>query len=178
MNIYFTLICCLLCTTLFGCQSREDAGHAEKNIKHLESRHIDQHKNFVETGDDLPISHIVDVNGNSINLNDPTKRKLIILFATWCHDSNRALKALNVSPILNDSSIEIIAIAREETKDTVIAWRDEHNIKVQLAVDVDRSIYEKFSDGGIPRMVTVGKDNKIIKMNLAEGDNQLALIQW
>ncbi|MFQ3193860.1 MAG: hypothetical protein ACI9N3_000672, partial [Colwellia sp.] len=31
---------------------------------------------------------------------------------------------------------------------------------------------------GIPRLITVGKDNRVIKMNLAEGQEQLKLIQW
>ncbi len=102
----------------------------------------------------------------------------MILFATWCSDSNRLLKALNSSPLLGDKSIEIIAIAREESSDTVKAWRDARNIKVPLAVDVDRSIYKKFSSGGIPRIITVGENNKIIAMNLAEGSEQLKHIVW
>ncbi len=45
------------------------------------------------------------------------------------------LKALNQSELLNDDSIEIIAIAREESAETVIAWRDENGIKTPLAAD-------------------------------------------
>ncbi len=126
----------------------------------------------------MPISSIVDVNGKTIDLATKEKRKLVILFATWCSDSNRALKALNQSALLNDPTIEIVAIAREETNEAVIKWREENNIKVPLATDVDRSIYKQFAIGGIPRLVTVGKNNKVIKMNLAEGENQLKLIQW
>ena len=103
---------------------------------------------------------------------------MVILFATWCHDSNRLLKALNDSPLLERDDIEIIAIAREEDTDTVTAWRDKRGIKVALAVDNDRSIYKRFASGGIPRLITIGENNKIIKMNLAEGEQQLAKIIW
>jgi len=126
---------------------------------------------FIITGQALPIESVVDVTATD-------KRKLVILFATWCSDSNRALKSLNQSELLNDNSVEIIAIAREETAETVIAWRDEHGIKTPLAADPDRSIYKMFASGGVPRFITVSTDNKVIKMNLAEGQNQLSLIEW
>ena len=74
--------------------------------------------------------------------------------------------------------VEIIAIAREESAETVIAWRDENGIKVPLATDPDRSIYNMFAAVGIPRFITVSTDNKVIKMTLAEGENQLSLIDW
>jgi len=80
--------------------------------------------------------------------------------------------------LLNDPTIEVIAIAREETTETVVKWRDEHNIIVPLATDSDRSIYKQFAVGGIPRLITVDEDNKVIKMNLAEGEEQLKLVQW
>jgi peroxiredoxin len=120
----------------------------------------------------------VDVNGQTLDLGSKDKRKLVILFATHCPDSNRALKALNQSELLDDKSIEIVAIAREETVETVIAWRDRHGIRTPLAVDPDRSIFKMFAAAGIPRFVTVSTDNQIIKMSLAEGEDQLGLIEW
>lgn len=162
---------------LFGCQSPATTNN-DGELSVIVEQPAPKFEEFVQSGDTLPISAIVDVNGQNINLADKNKRKLVILFATWCSDSNRALKALNQSPLLNDPTIEIIAIAREETNEDVIKWRDEHNIKVQLATDVDRSIYKKFAVGGIPRLITVSEDNTVIKMNLAEGEEQLKLIHW
>ena len=162
---------------LFGCQSPPTTNN-DGELSVIVEQPAPKFEEFVQSGDTLPISAIVDVNGQNINLADKNKRKLVILFATWCSDSNRALKALNQSPLLNDPTIEIIAIAREETNEDVIKWRDEHNIKVQLATDVDRSIYKKFAVGGIPRLITVSEDNTVIKMNLAEGEEQLKLIHW
>jgi peroxiredoxin len=142
------------------------------------SQEKSQYEEYVAAGQLLPIESVVDVNGKSVDLSATDKRKLVILFATWCSDSNRALKALNQSELLNDDSIEIIAIAREETTETVIAWRDKHGIKTPLATDPDRSIYKMFAAAGVPRFITVSTDNKVIKMNLAEGENQLSLIEW
>jgi peroxiredoxin len=165
------------CLFLLGCQSLSTVESTEKEGGITEQAVV-KHQEFIHTGDILPISSIIDVNGKTINLANNKKRKLIILFATWCPDSNRALKALNNSPLLNDSTIEIVAIAREENNETVIKWRDEHHMNVPLATDVDRSIYQQFAVGGIPRLITVSQDNKVIKMNLAEGQEQLKLIQW
>ena len=137
-----------------------------------------KYEEFISAGQTLPIRSIVDVNGQTMDLGSKDKRKLVILFATHCPDSNRALKALNQSELLDDKSIEIVAIAREETVETVIAWRDRHGIRTPLAVDPDRSIFKMFAAAGIPRFVTVSTDNQIIKMNLAEGEDQLGLIEW
>lgn len=133
---------------------------------------------YINVGDVLPIDNITTVDGEVINLQQLGKRKLVILFASWCTDSNSLLTALNSSPLLDDDSIDIIAIAREEDTETVSNWRDKRGIKVALAVDVDRSIYKRFASGGIPRVITVGENNKIIKMNLAEGEKQLKKIVW
>lgn len=144
----------------------------------LNQPHAVIHDEYVSSGDLLPLANITTIDGNVLDLQQLGKRKLVILFATWCHDSNRLLNVLNNSPLLGMDDIEIVAIAREEDAKTVAAWRDEHGIKVALAIDNDRSIYKRFASGGIPRIITVGENNKIIKMNLAEGEQQLAKITW
>lgn len=165
------------CSFLLGCQSLSVTNSNQNELAKTEAV-TPKYQEFIYSGDNLPIDSIIDVNGNTIDLKSHNKRKLVILFATWCSDSNRALKALNNSPLLNDPTIEIVAIAREESNENVIKWRDANNINVPLATDIDRSIYQQFAIGGIPRLITVNKNNKVIKMNLAEGEEQLKLIQW
>jgi peroxiredoxin len=142
------------------------------------SNDLPKYEEFVGAGDLLPITSIKSINGDEIDLQNSNKKKLVVLFATWCSDSNRLIRALNQSEILTDENIEVVAIAREEDTDTVKAWRDKLQLKMPLAVDPDRSIYKRFAVGGIPRLIMVANDNSIIKMNLAEGYNQLAKIQW
>jgi len=137
-----------------------------------------KYEEFVSAGQILPLEMITDIDGNLVDLKNSPKRKLVILFATWCSDSNRALKALNQSELLSDESIEIIAIAREEDQATVEAWRNMHGIKVPLASDPDRSIFKRFAAAGIPRLITVAEDNRVVNMALAEGEDQLSLIRW
>jgi len=140
--------------------------------------HKPKYEEFVASGDLLPLETILDLEGNKLDLKSSSKKKLIILFATWCSDSNRALDALNTSTLLEDKELDIVAIAREESVETVSAWRDAKGIKVPLAADPDRTIYKRFAAAGIPRFIMVDEDNKIIRMALAEGVEQLKLIKW
>jgi thiol-disulfide isomerase/thioredoxin len=144
----------------------------------LNQPHTIVHDEYVNTGDLLPIASITTFVGEVLDLRQLGKRKLVILFATWCHDSNNLFNALNNSALLENNDIKIIAIAREEDIETVTAWRDKRGIKVSLAVDNDRSLYKRFASGGIPRLITVDENNKIIKMNLAEGQQQLEKVFW
>ncbi len=133
---------------------------------------------YITSGDILPIALITTIDDVELDLHRTDKKKLVVLFATWCSDSNRLLTALNNSPLLTDKTVQVIAIAREEDKETVITWRNTRGINVDIAVDEDRSIYKRFAEGGIPRIITVDEDNKVIKMNLAEGQVQLSKVAW
>ncbi|MEW6992683.1 TlpA family protein disulfide reductase [Colwelliaceae bacterium MEBiC 14330] len=157
-----------LCLGLLACQSR----HA------LVDQPLNSYPEYITSGDILPIASITTIDGVDIDLHRTDKKKLVVLFATWCSDSNRLLTALNNSALLTDKSLQVIAIAREDDEKVVKAWRNKHNIKVAIALDEDRSIYKRFAGGGIPRIITVNEDNQIIKMNLAEGQAPLSKVIW
>ncbi|MBU2892084.1 TlpA family protein disulfide reductase [Colwellia sp. D2M02] len=192
MKTTYKLLCVLSATVLLSaCQStaQDNAQQASKHeatsaqadnpfIISQPKKSTSKYPEFVHSGDILPIREITSLEGKTISLQQVGKKKLVILFASWCSDSNRLLKALNNSPLLADDTIEVIAIAREENKATVKAWQQAHNIKTPLAVDIDRAIYKKFASGGIPRIITVAENNQIIEMNLAEGNEQLSQIVW
>jgi peroxiredoxin len=165
---YKAIIFMSLWLSLFACQSPNAAVDEVAN----------KYQEYITAGDILPITSITTIDGIDINLHRTDKKKLVVLFATWCSDSNRLLTALNNSPLLRDDSMQVIAIAREEDNEIVTAWRDKREIDVVIAVDKDRSIYNRFADGGIPRIITVDEDNKVIKMNLVEGQEQLNKVIW
>ncbi len=142
------------------------------------SHNLAKYEEFVSSGDSFPLTEITSIDGTQIDLLNRDKKKLVILFASWCSDSNRLIKALNQSQLLHDEQVEVIAIAREEDVETVKAWRDKLQLDVPMAVDPDRSIYQRFASGGIPRLIMVANDNYIINMKLVEGSNQLAGIKW
>jgi len=164
----------VLSSLLFlGCQNTQSSSSPSQTTAEKP-----KHQEYLHSGDKLPINAIENIEGKKVVLQGSKKQKIIILFATWCPDSNRLIRSLNKSPILHDDNIEIIAIARGESKATVSAWRDKLELNVPFAVDEDKSIYKQFASGGIPRIITVNANNEIIKMNLAEGQEQLSLIEW
>ena len=177
---FFRLCTIVLATSLISaCQTNAVISPDEERVdRTATSLEKPKYEEFIAAGQVLPIESVVDVNGETVDLTAKDKRKLVILFATWCPDSNHALKTLNDSNLLNDDSVQVMAIAREETTETVIAWRDEHGIRIPLAADPDRSIFKRFAAAGIPRFVMVSTDNKVIKMNLAEEEDPLSLIEW
>lgn len=131
-----------------------------------------------KAGEQLPLSEVVDIDGNKIDLTNPNKRKLVILFATWCSDSQRALTALSKSDLLEDNELEIVAIAREQSEKEIRKFQEERNFSFQMVTDEKRELYSIFANAGIPRFIMVGKDNLIIDHVVAEGDNQLSKIHW
>lgn len=137
--------------------------------------------NYLSTGDSFPVASVTNLKGEIVKLDTPYKKKLIILFATWCHDSNRLIKAFEKTNILSDSNIEVIAISKMESYAVVKAWQQKKNIKTPLALDKNGKIYHQFAATGLPRIVTVDENNKIISAKLADDPNpknQLAKIIW
>ncbi|MGX5172880.1 TlpA family protein disulfide reductase [Aliikangiella sp. IMCC44653] len=173
--MFFNLIRATLLSVLVilsGCQMslfKQSSVNASSTPKYEE---------YLQSGEILPIQSVTTIEGDVIDLTNPKRKKLVILFATWCSDSNRALKALNTSLLLTRKDIDIVAIAREESRETVLDWRDKNNIKVSLAADENRAIFSQFAAAGIPRFITVDENNRVIEMNLAEGEEQLSKIVW
>ena len=156
MSLPKTYTFILAISLLSACQTT-DVKSPDQGVGDATASSVEQPKyeEYIVPGQTLPIQSVVDVNGETVDLSATDKRKLVILFATHCSDSDRALKALNHSELLDDDSIEIVAIAREETAVTVIAWRDRYGIKTPLATDPDRSIFKQFAAAGHPRFITV-----------------------
>ncbi|WDD96635.1 TlpA family protein disulfide reductase [Thalassomonas actiniarum] len=133
---------------------------------------------LVKPGQLLPLTKLNDITGEHVVLNTPGRKKLVILFATWCADSQRAMKALHQSPLIQDKSLDIVAIAREQQNTELASWAAENEIKVTLVADADRSIYRQFAHAGIPRFIMVDEQNRIVETVLAEGEQQIEHIRW
>lgn len=157
-----------------GCATTQAPASDETNLVAAKSKY----ETYIQAGQVMPLQTVTTIDGKSIDLTDPEKRKLVILFATWCSDSQRAMKALHESDILNQQDLQIVAIARENTVEEIEKFRQERNITIDLVADVDRSIYKQFASAGIPRFIMVDKTNRIVNQVLAEGENQIELIQW
>ena len=133
---------------------------------------------FVSPGDTVPVSQFVDTQGNSIDLSQSNNNKLLILFATWCHDSQRTMKHLVNSNIHLSPNIDIIGIGREETVANLDKFAAEYELNFALVADTDRSIYSQFANTGIPRLILLDADNKVVKTIIGETDNPITEVVW
>jgi len=133
---------------------------------------------YVSAGESVPVKKFTDSQGNNIDLTESGNAKLLVLFATWCPDSQRAMKALQASDLILDPNLDIIGIGREENKEALDKFANEYQINFPLVADSDRSIYAKFANAGVPRLILLDGENHIVKTIIAEGDNPLAQVQW
>ncbi|MCL1125043.1 TlpA family protein disulfide reductase [Shewanella surugensis] len=141
-----------------------------------------KYQTYVEVGQRVPVMQLTDIQGRQINLAQSKHKKLLILFATWCPDSQRAMKALVQSDLINAANIDIIGIGREETVLSLSQFAEEYHLPFSLVADKDKSLYRQFANAGIPRFILLDENNKIVKTLLLEDEAKegelLAPIQW
>lgn len=199
MLVFKTKILCsnilttLLCITLAACSSHTGNANVSSNkstnklsekdaldreLSTLEVPQAAKYETYVTAGQSFPLTTVTSIDGKTIDLTSSKSQKLVILFATWCSDSQRAMNALRTSSLLVKPDLEIVAIARENTVEEVKQFKQDYQLNINFVADVDRSIYKQFASAGIPRFIMVDDKNIVANAVLAEGDNQLNLIRW
>ncbi len=133
---------------------------------------------YVEAGQIVPVTKFTDTLGEVIDLTQSKNAKLLVLFATWCPDSQRAMKALEASDLNLDPNVDIIAIGREDNTEALDKFAKDYEINFPLIADLDRAIYSKFANAGVPRLILLDADNRIVKTIIGEGETPLAEVQW
>ena len=166
MNLIKILLISVAFITASGCTATSSEPIAEQRLT------------YVSPGDNLMLTTVTDINGNVVALNDTQNNKLVILFATWCHDSQRFIKQLTASPLINDPSITIVGFGREETPQSLREFATKFNVNFSLVADSDRSIYDQFANTGIPRIILVDHNNKIVKTIIGEQPNAIKHVVW
>jgi len=102
----------------------------------------------------------------------------VILFATWCSDSQRTIKQLLASPLVQQEKLTIVGIGREETTESLQKFASEYNVNFPLISDEKREIYAKFANAGIPRLILVDENNKIVKTLIGEDPTTIEKVIW
>ncbi|WP_041415813.1 TlpA disulfide reductase family protein [Shewanella halifaxensis] len=137
-----------------------------------------EYHTYVKVGDNVPVTQFVDTQGNSIDLAESKNHKLLILFATWCPDSQRAMKYLVKSDLHLSPNVDIIGIGREETNIELNKFGAEYELNFPLVADTDRQIYSQFANAGIPRLILLDADNKVVKTIIGETENPIIEVVW
>lgn len=131
----------------------------------------------IHTGAQLPWQTLHTIDGQDVKL-APGKRQLLVFFATWCHDSQRAMTQLMASDLVRQQDLQIIGIGREEQLPALQKFRSEYKLNFALVADPDRALYAKVASKGIPQLVTVAADGTIQQVLLGEVPDAIAQLHW
>lgn len=131
----------------------------------------------IHTGAQLPWQTLRTIDGHDVKLT-PGKRQLLVFFATWCHDSQRAMSQLMASDLVRQQDLQIIGIGREEQIPALQKFRSEYKLNFALVADPGRALYAKVASKGIPQLVTVAADGTIQQVLLGEVPDAIAQLHW
>ena len=136
------------------------------------------YETYVAAGESFQQRTFTSISGENIDLNTLKKRKLVVYFATWCHDSQRALKQIMASPLAHDESLQIIGIGREENMANLAQFKQAYQINFPLVSDEDRSYYNQVANAGIPRLILLDNKNQVVKTVIGEMPNAIEHLVW
>lgn len=139
---------------------------------------VRQTEQRLKAGDLMPLTTLTSIENQQVSLTQPNQRKLVIFFGTTCHDSQRAFQKIIASPLVHQKDLQIVGIGREENVASLRKFAADYQVKFPLVVDADRAMYHQFTNVGIPRIVLVDENNRIVKSFLGEIPDVLTEIHW
>ncbi|WP_125564178.1 TlpA family protein disulfide reductase [Pseudoalteromonas rubra] len=146
------------------------------NATSLPDAHPKGYETYINPGDTFRHTQLINIDGEPVQL--AQGNKLIILFASWCSDSQRTLNELKASELLADPQLQIIAIGREEDVETLKAFRTSFGIDFNIVADPDRAIYNQYANKGIPRLIMLNKQNQVVKTLIGEQAGIIEQVRW
>ena len=122
-----------------------------------EPGHDGDDTDLVRVGDRLPSFSVEVVDGvdrytfSSEVLTGPT---VIVFFNTSCSDCQRELPVLNEYYLqhCSEPGFQMVAIAREETEESIRAYWEINNLSIPYSPQSDRRVYNLFATMTIPRV--------------------------
>ncbi|RJE77376.1 redoxin domain protein [Pseudoalteromonas sp. MSK9-3] len=166
-KVRHVLIGALLCGVITGCSTVASTSVTSNN----------GYETYINPGQAFKHTSFTNIDNKNISL-DPNKKKLVLLFATWCSDSLRTLNELKASSIIRDPTVQIIAIGREQTRETLKEFNQSFALPFQLVADSDRTIYQQYANKGIPRLILLDNNNTVVKTLIGEQANIVDQVIW
>lgn len=151
---------------------------ASTMTEEVPARPVRQTEERLRAGDLMPLTTLTSIENQQVSLTRSDQRKLVIFFGTTCHDSQRAFTKIIASPLISQSNLQIVGIGRDENVDSLRKFATQYQVPFPLVVDADRAMYHQFTDVGIPRIVLVDENNRIVKSFLGEIPDVMTEIPW
>lgn len=151
------LFVCMLSGILSAC-----IGEKEETYDYLEKE--------VAVGDKVPSFIVYEDDNYSGAYFDSAdcigKRTLVVFYNTGCTDCQRELPKINElwETVRTNGEVQLIAIARQQTKAEVNYYWDKEGFTMPTYVDPERKVYGVFANTTIPRLYFVDKDGIVCWM--------------
>lgn len=165
----------LLCGGLSACSQTPEQPVAPAVVQPVSP--VAATDSLLPVGQGLPWQTLTAIDGKRVSL-APGKRQLLIFFATWCGDSQRAMRQLMASPLVQQADLQIVGIGREEDAAALAQFRSVYQLNFALVADKDRALYKQVADKGIPRLVTVAANGEVRQVILGEVPDVISQLHW
>ena len=114
-------------------------------------------------------------NGKTVKLSDyvkPGQYTLVDFWASWCGPCKRAIAALKKEyPALKEKGLNVVGITVWEDPDKTQAWfaeKPENAIPWDIVLDAQRVPTDLYAVSGIPTMILIGPDGKILARSYSD----------
>lgn len=149
---------------LVGCVVDEHHDEADPNDSSI-----------VRVGDRLPDFSVEVVDGSSrtlFNSRDLDGTTVIVFFQTGCTDCQRELPELNDYYLRHrqEPGFRMVAIAREESEESISAYWQQHNLSIPYSPQTDRRIFNLFATKYIPRVYICSAEGIVLWMGVENFD--------
>lgn len=105
-----------------------------------------------------------DPNGNVVKLSDYRGKTVVLNFwATWCSPCRNEMPEINkvANELKKSNDAVLLAINLGEDKDTVVKFFKDNNLDMNLLMDSNSEVADKFGITGIPTTIMIDKDGNI-----------------
>lgn len=104
------------------------------------------------------------------------KRNIIVFFSTTCPDCQKELPVIQqlYDKVKSDARYSLLCISREESRESVEKYWQEHSLTLPYSPQDDRKIYSLFATSVIPRIYITDTTSTVTHIHT---DNPLATLQ-